>query len=793
MSTLSQTFRQLRRRRAASALAIGLLALGVGLAVAFYSVLDSALLQGLPFPDGDRLVAFSTRDAAGWPLPLDDYLEIEESQRAFEWTLPLRTFNTMVTRGDRTQGVIGSYVPAALFEHLGVEPVLGRRFQAEDEDPANPPVALISYRLWSGSYGADPGILGEEITLNRERSVVVGVMPPGFRFPLRHDVWGVFGRQGREWESSFVFGVGKLAHGTTISRARQDLARITALLEASRPQPAARTVALELYVRAHIGDRAQGALRAMVFAALGLIALTCANLANLRLNESLRRSAELDTRLALGSGPFGLVKLLLLENLVLGIAAMALGLALAWALIETLGPSLLSGGYLERIFWIEADLDLRAAGFAALCALAASFLGALAPIVSIASRARSWRFGAAGDSRTRTAVWSRGLVSLQVGLCFALLVAAGLWTAKAHQLLDSEPGFRAGGLSSTLLSVYQAGLSEPAQRRELFERLWRDLGESPGVLSVAYASSPPWGYVPRSPVAADALVPDPDTAPRAEVLAVSPGFFATLELGLQAGRDFTATDSADSDVAIVSRSLAERMFDDGALDRALTLGGRRPGTPPRRPRIIGIADDLDIDRTDNPNRNLTIYLPATVPADGTFVLIRRQPGLASARPLLEDVLERAAPLVGVLDELSVVEALASSIWVERRLGQIFSLFATAALLLTAGGIYAVIAVMVRSRERELGIRAAIGARPRDLMRIVLSESGRQLLIGLCAGAAALWSGSRLLDRVLVEGLEIRPTVVVASVAVVVLSCLAGSWAPTRRAARTDPTRCLSSQ
>lgn len=415
MSSLRQTFRQLRRRRSATALSVGLLALGVGLSVSFYSVLDSALLRGLPFPDGDRLVAFSTRDAAGWPMPLDDYREIEEAQRTFEWTLPLRTFHTMVTRGDRTKGLIGSYVPAALFERLGVEPVLGRRFTAEDEDPASPPVALISYRLWHGSYGADPGILGEEITLNRERSVVVGVMPAGFRFPLRHDVWGVFGRQGREWESSFVFGVGKLARGTTISSARQDLARVVAHIDEARPQSDKRSAALESFVRANIGDRAQGALRAMVFAALGLLALTCANLANLRLSESLRRSAEFDTRLALGSGPFGLVKLLLLENLVLAVAAVALGLVLGFVLIETLGRSLLSGGYLERIFWIDPELDLRAAGFAAVCALAASLVGAFTPIVS--TILRFWSRASRSDRRFswRQQRWWGSAVSQAVG------------------------------------------------------------------------------------------------------------------------------------------------------------------------------------------------------------------------------------------------------------------------------------------------------------------------------------------------------------------------------------------
>ncbi len=268
MVALRQALRHLSRRKTATLLSVTLLALGVGLAASFYSVLDSALLRGLPFPNGQRVVAFSTRDAAGWPMPLDDYRAIADAQGSFEWTAPLRTFNTMITRDASTQGLIGSYVTADLFHRLSVEPVLGRGFDADDEDPTSPPVALISHRLWHGSYGADPGIIGETVVLNREPTVVVGVLPAGFQFPLRHDVWGVLRQRGREWSDSFVFGIGMLADGVEIEEARHDLARVAALLDETAPGESPRFASLESYVRANIGDRARGALRAMVFAAL---------------------------------------------------------------------------------------------------------------------------------------------------------------------------------------------------------------------------------------------------------------------------------------------------------------------------------------------------------------------------------------------------------------------------------------------------------------------------------------------------------------------------------------------
>ena len=792
MHTLRQIVRQLLRRRTSTTLSVGLLALGVGLSVSFYSLLDRTLLSGLPFPGGDRMVALSTAEAGGWPTPLSDYREIESALKTFEWTYPQRTFNTMVTLGDRTRGVIGGYVPPGLFENLGVEPAMGRGFTAQDVDAANPSVVLLSHRLWRDSYGRDPEILGKEITLNRERCVVVGVMPEGFQFPLRHDVWGVFGRSGRSWEEAPVLTIGKLAPGVSLSVARQDLQRITALLDEERPLPEARNAAIETYVRANIGDRAVGALRAMVVAALVLLILTCANFANIRLNESLRRAAELETRLALGSGPLGHVKLVALECLLLGVTATVMGLALAQILVETLAPALLGGSYLTRIFWVDAGLDFRAAVFATLCALAASLLAALGPILSTSVRLRKGRFGL-GTARAHTARGSRSLVSLQVGLCFTLLVAAGLWSSRAEELLDGQPGFRTSGLSSTLLSTYQANLSESRERRDLLVRLQRELSDSPKIVAAAYASAAPWGFVPRSPVVAGAGEPDPDTAPWAEVIEVSPSFFETLELKLLAGRSFSEADHGDERVAIVSRSLAQRLFDDRALDRSLTLGGRQPDEIPRPLSVIGVAADLDLDRTDDEYRNLTIYLPAQVPEISTFLLVRRPPGPGPAREVIEEVLATTAPLIGTLDELSVEQAVASSIWVERRLGQIFSLFALAAFLVTAGGIYAVVALMVRGRERELGIRAAVGARPGHLRRLVLGESGRQLAIGLVTGGVVLWLASTFLDRVLVEGLELRASILFAAAAVVALCGFMASWGPTRRAARTDPVRCLSSE
>ena len=807
MHVLRQALRQLARRRSATLLSVGLLALGVGLAASFYSVLDSALLSGLPVQDGDRLVAFSTRDAAGWPMPLEDYRAIAEAQRSFEWTAPLRTFNFMVTRGDGTKGVVGSYVAAELFSRLGARPLLGRGFDAVDEDPSNPPVALISYRLWVGSYGGDPGVIGEQIVINREPTVIVGVMPEAFHFPLRHDVWGALRTEGREWAASMVFGVAKLADGVDVKAAKLDLARISSSLDEHVPQPGQRFAELEPFVRAHIGDRARAALRTMVFASLGLLLLTCANLANLRLSETLRRQRELDTRLALGSGPGGLVAMLLIENLIVGLAGTVLALAFAWLVTTTLGRALLAGGTLERIYWIDPGLDLTSARLVAAAALGASVLGALAPIVSTLVGAHRPISGT-GRTPARTSVWARGLVGVQVALCFALLVIAGLFASRASNLLSDDLGIHPSRLSSIRFSTYQIEPEGAEPQRELLRRFRTELEAEPEVVAAALSSRSPWGPARRHPIGIE-TEPEPELAPTAEIYRISPGFFETLGLEHLSGRELEPADfggagelaspvqveeGAPRDtVAIVSRRLADRLAGTEPLGRMLIIGGRRAGDPPLRARIVGVVADLGIDRSDLSDRDLSVYLPDRSDDAASFALVRVAAGAAGARPVLERVLSRIAPRVATFDEVSAEQALAASIWIERRLAQIFSIFGIAALVLAAVGMYAVIAVMVRSRRHELGIRAAIGARPSDLKKLVLGESGRQLLFGLVVGSGALWAARRVIDEVLLDALSWQPSVLVTVAGLVVLCCVFASWGPTARAARTDPTDCLRAE
>lgn len=785
MGSLRQALRQLAHRKGATLASVALLTLGVAIATSFYGLLDSALLSGLPFPDGDRLVAFSTREAAGFPMPLEDYRTIAEANQSFEWTAPMRTFNVMVTRGQSTRGLVGSYVPAGVFHRLGVKPYAGRLFTAADEDPSSPPTALISHRVWHSSYGADPEIIGETIVLNREPTTVVGVLPPGFNFPGRQDVWGVLRAQGRSWSDGFVFGFAKLAAGVSVEDANADLSRLGQLLDKERPEAQERGHAVAPYVQTQVGGRTAEALNAMAFAALGLLLLTSANLANLRLGETLRRLGEFDTRLALGAGRLGIARLLIVESLLLGFAGAMGALLLTWLLTTTLAPALLEGNHLAKVFWVDPKPDLRIALGAFGITCVAALLGNFLPMIAVlARRAQGQRSTANRVSRKRS---SRALVSAQVALCFALLSTAGLFGLQAHELLGGGTGFDDRGLSSVLLSAYQAGIDEPDERGALFERLRRGFEDHPEIASASFASSVPWGYATDFPVSKDDNF-DRQLASRARRFNVSLEFFETLGIPLVAGESLQVSGGKDPlRPAVVSKSLAERLFRGNALGEEMTIGGYRADDEATRVRIVGVAADLGVGRTDHADRNLDVFLPGF---DGGYALLRLRPGTATARPAVEEVLSQLAPQVGTLDEISVVQGLSARTWAERRLSQVMTLFGVAALLLTSAGMFAVISVMVTQRQHELGIRSAVGARPTDLQKLVLSESTSQLILGLAGGLLFLLAVSRGATGFFQAALTLRSLPIAGAALCVAMVCLLGTWVPTKRASRTDPSAVL---
>lgn len=797
--------RRLWRRRRGSLLTLLVLALGIGLATAMFSVLDGVLLRGLPFPDGDRIVLFSTQQGHDAPLPAQDFLDLRTRQRVLEEVGAFRTYNTVVTQpGVGSKGLTATYVSGNLFDLLGAEPLIGRSFQVADEDPATASVAMLSHRVWTTQFGADPGIIGKTIVLNREVMSIIGVMPAGFHFPIRQDAWAILRWQGRPWSGAPAFAVGKLRPGMSAARAERELAPLIAELDALRPLDTPRQSHVQGYVETLLPSAVQRSLRVMLVAVFGVLLIACFNAGNLRLGDTLARQRELTVRQALGAGRGRLIRLLLAEAAVLTIASTATGLFLAWCWVRLAAGTLLQGSPLVQQFWITIRIDLRACAFAMAVGAVAMVLGGLVPALW-SLRRRSLRSTGRATASRRESRLAMSLVAIEVGVCFALVLGAGLLVRSGLSLLASRPGFESQHLMRTIVTSFQADDQSTTARRAFWERLLPALEARAEIAGATLASGPPWRE--QRSMGVQLTSSDPDTVealprgqlPRAQLSRVLPGYFATLRLPLLAGRGFEPADVLAQEAtpppqllpAVVSASFARHHLGPSPLGRSFALLPARDDAPPLHLTVVGLAADTGLGRRDRPDAEDAVYLPFSfAQASSGFLLVHGRAGTAGLQDLVEQEVAALDPQVATLDDMTYDEERARQTWTERRLAQLFLFFACTALLLTGAGLYGVIALSLRRRRAELAIRAALGAVPRDLTALLLREGGRYVLFGLALGLVLNSYLGTFLRQLLYEVEPWDPAVTAIGVATIAAVALSAILGPARRAARTDPAREL---
>jgi predicted permease len=798
------------------------LALGIGLSTALFSLLDGVLLRGLPFPDGDRIVTLHTLGEAGRPMPAADFQFLQREQRILPKIAAFRTYNSVVTRpGEGSKGLTATYVTGNLFSMLGVQPLLGRNFSPADEDPAAPAVAMISHQVWQSHFAGDPQVLGRTILLNREAMTVVGVMPPGFRFPVRQEAWGVLRWEGRPWSQAGVFGVGKLPPTLSPAAAADRLQPLMASLDGAAPRPEARRFLAVPYVEAVAPAALQTALRLMLFAVLGVLLIAVANAANLRLADALAREQDLIVRRALGARGGQVLRLLMAEAVLLVGASTAAGMVTGWLLTRLVAARFLQGSGLVRLFWIDVRFDLRAGVFAVAVAAGVVLLSGLLPALwalrrkdpRIAQRSRSSR-----SSGTLRLI--QGLVAGEVALCFALVVASGLLVQSGVALLSQTPAFDPTHLTRTLVNTYQADWQTPAEARAFWREVLPRLAARPEIAGVTLTDTVPWQSARRVSVRTDPT-DDHDTAalPEAEFRRILPGFFATMRWPLVMGRTLGDGDlppvapgpeSLDRhDPAplpvVVSASFARHYFPDEPLGQRFDLMPTAQDPAPRTATIIGVVADGGLgrrdrrgrrDRSDRSDSEDAIYAPfAFPPQGGAFLVVRSRDGATTAglQRILDQGIARANPLVATLDAQSYAAARAEQVWVERRLAELLSFFSAASLLLSAIGLFGVISLSVHYRRKELAIRSALGARPGNLRARLLAEGAVCGALGLGFGGLLFTLGQGAL-RAFLHGVEPwDPAILASTTAAVVGVLLLATLVPAQRAAATDPATVLKEE
>jgi predicted permease len=798
---LLAALRGLVRARGLSAAAVATLALGVGATTLVWGVVDGLVLRPLPFGDRtERLVSLhsthptQSQDWDDADVSYADLLDLREGSRSLEGVEGVLSRNFSLAGSGDAERVLGASVTPGLFALLGVEPRLGRGFRSDEgAEPGHESAALISHALWTRRFSGDPAAVGRALLLNGRAVVVVGVMPEGFRFPERHDVWLPYAAPRDEGRDRRAFlAIGLLREGTSLAAARDDLSAAAGRLAARHPLTnrgwGVHLLPLHDY---YVGEHAQRVLGTMLAAVLLVLLVACANVSGLLLARGIGRHGELTVRAALGASRWRLVRLMLVESLLLAVAGAGLGVLLAHAGLQ----AVVSSNPDPPPYWARFEIDGRALLFVAVVALVATVASGLAPALRVS---RVDLKGGLGGARGITGGEARRLqgtfVVGQIAAGLALLVVATLLTGSARQMTRADAGFDLEPLLS--LRVYLAGdaYDDPVARAQALARVVERVEALPGVRAAVAT-----GAIPGDDGGDGIrLVPDRGTAQPGEELGaqmvpLAGDLWRTLGVALAEGRNFAAGEAADAetDVALVSAALARELWPrGGAVGGRLGLAGV-DGT--RWLRIIGVAPDLlyeEAGESTAQSRRI-VYVPAVAAGWRTMALLARGAGDPAA--LAADVaraLREVDPALAPYDVLTMSRRREVTHWAERFLGRLFGGFALGGLLLACIGSYGLTAYSAARRRRELGLRMAVGATVRDLQRLLLGSGARLALLGVALGLPPAIAAARALESVLFGVSAWDPVVWAALPALLVGVVLLACWLPARRASRTDPAAAL---
>jgi macrolide transport system ATP-binding/permease protein len=820
MDTLWQDFRfgmrLLLKNPGFTAIAVLVLALGIGANAAIFSLINAVLLRppaGVLQPE--RLVLFQrVQDGNllgnfGYP----DYLDYKNQVRSFAGLAAYCGTRLSMSDGSSTERVIGQLVSDNYFSVLGVQARAGRLLRPEDENGSGDRVVVISYAIWQRSFGADKDIVGRNIRLNGQDFTVVGVAARGFSGPdigMPIDVWLPVTNQPvaiprmssdtlQSRASGWLTVFGRLNSGVPLPTAQAEVNTFAGQLAEAYPGTNKhRSALLSFGIGIDPDDRSHmQTFLGFLFAAVSLLLLiACGNVANLLLGRAAARQREMAVRQAMGAARGRLVRQLLTEGLLLSLMAGAIGILLArWiaSVILAFQPpaSLLRG--------LELSLDSRILGFTLLMTVATGLLFALAPAMQASKTdlvtALKGGTPTAGGQRS---VLQKGLVIAQVSFSLVLLIAAGLLARTMQKILAIDPGFEAGNMMLTSVDLSIQGYSE-SQGKIFYDQIIRRLRAIPGVTSASMAFTvPPNEYSTRraifypgqEPLPSDLQGREFEVGLRVDVDTISTQFFRTLGITLLRGRDFNDHDTdRATPVAIVNERLAQRLWpgQDAVGKRIAIPPWSGPAQPPVE--VIGIAKDTKY-RTLLSDPPLLLYLPVAQNYDGRATLIVRATTPARLlRAIRAEIagLDMNLPVFGVE---TMQEHVASSLWEQRMTAGLISIFGLFALTLAATGLYGVIAYSVAQRTREMGIRMALGARRIDIFRLVVGQGLRLALIGVAAGVGIGLGATRGMSGLLYGVSAGDPPTFVAISLLLVGVALAASWLPARRATKIDPMIAL---
>ncbi|HEX6163983.1 MAG TPA: ABC transporter permease [Vicinamibacterales bacterium] len=782
---------------------IVILGLGIGVNTAIFTVVNAVVLKPLPFPEADRIVRLwhtpPQSTFAGmeiFALAPGNFLDWEAQSHSFEQMAIYRGGRWTLTGQGEPDAVFVLRGSADLLPILGVQPLLGRGFTKEEDREGATPTALLTNAFWRSRFGGDQNVIGKVITLQGRQYTVAGVVPDLPAFAQEAQVFVPLlwtPRERAERANHNYRGIAKLKPGATIAGANADLTAISERLAQQYPEDNKDWGAL---VRP-LQDDMIGGVRNSLMVLLGAVALVlliaCANLANLMLVRTHGRAKEIAVRGALGASRLRVVQQLLAEGIVLGIGGGLVGFAAAYFGVDILKAAF--GTALPRANEIVVDTQVLA--FTAAIAVAAGLIAAFAPAWQLTGRdaSEALRIGpgrgnsSSGDGRVRNV-----LVISEVALALMLLIGAGLLMRSLATLRGVDPGFDASNTWTGTITIPNAKYNTPEARNQFFARVLESVRALPGVQSAARIDTIPFGGGSIQYVTYDGLPAMKDSElPTVQVRTASPNYFATSKIRFVSGRDFTDADAFGKPrVVIVSEKAAAKFFpNQNPLGRHITLKMMTPEPA----EIVGVVREVKMDALDaSAESDATVYAPAAQFGDGDATLVVRTAGEPTllTRSVINAV-RAIDPEQPVLDIKTMEEAVEDSLGQRPLAMLLLGAFASLALILATVGIYSVLAYTVRQRVREIGIRMALGAPVKGLLRMIVIEGLKPTLIGVFLGLVMAAALVRVMESLLFGVSQYDPrTFSIVAMLMLAVGVIA-TLVPAYRATRVDPIVTLRSE
>ncbi len=781
------------------------LALGIGANSAIFSVVNAVLLRPLPFKTAERLVFLSewSQQVPNMSVSYPNYQDWREQSTSFEQLAAFRSAGYTLTGAGEPERLDTREVSASFFPALGVAPVLGRDFTADDDKPGANRAVIISHGLWQKRFGANPNVVGQPVTLNNQSHTIIGVLPQNFEWQAPVDVYAPIGLEADKMQDRDshpgIYLLGLLKPGVSVAQARADMDGISARLAQQYPKSNEGT----RYTLVKLQERATQDIRAallVVLAAVGFVLLiACANVANLLLARAASRSKEMAIRTALGAGRGRIVRQLLTESVMLALAGGALGLLFAMWGIDALLAVIPDD--VPRLLVMNIGLDTRVLVFTLVVSIITGLLFGLAPAVQISKAnlnealKEGGRSGGSGAHRNRV---RSVLVVAEVALSLMLLIGAGLLMRSFMHLQHADVGFNPDNLLTMRVALPDARYTQNAQVENFYRALLQRLEALPGVQSASVTRGLPMNGGIESGVTAEGHettnIKDMTVAVN---LTISPNYFRTMEIPLVKGRYFTDQDNTGAPaVAVIDEQMAARFYpNEEALGKRIKLGGGQSPFPWMQ--IVGVVKHVKHYGPDEEGR-VEIYRPyfqlPNVPdaqlSRGMSLAVRTTGEPTSMTAAIRNAvheIDKDQPISNVQPMAQIVAAAVAS---QKFATWLLGIFAAAALLLAALGLYGVMAYSVTQRTHEIGVRMALGAARRDVLRLIVGQGMRLTLIGVSLGLVGAFLVMRALASLL-YGVSAADPLTYGGVALLLAGvALVACLIPARKAMNVDPLIAL---